>query len=239
MEQLIYRLNLPSLSDCLANGVKDQYFNSDLKSYHNGLINPKSFLKKEYQIINNIPLTNIMIWKRIDEIPGLPHTDMANKSLVWAINWIENGYGLMEYWDVDEINSENIKVIHPWDEKNRPENTNYSVYVFETLKPAKWVYFLSPGAYLVNTTQIHRATGFKERYCVSCRSDRWINNFKHLNLDQLKNIKWNSIVDIFRDKIIDTDLLINDEIPNIDNIHNFEQLKKLPKVNKIIELSAK
>jgi len=228
MNDMIFKLNLPMLDECVLDNVHKDYLNNSNIPYHSGILNSSSIFKKEYQVINDIKFTNVIIWGRKDNYPGLSHTDSGDNTLKWAINWIHGGSGIMEYWDFDNVDGAS---------KVCQEKSDYLVKLFETSKPANLVYFLTPGVYLVNTSAVHRATGFNSRYCVSLRSKNWMSKFKHLPLHQLSTIKWINVVDIFRDKIQDVDLLIGDDIKHGSNIYDWEFLRNIPKVKKLISLS--
>jgi hypothetical protein len=61
--------------------------------------------------------------------------------------------------------------------------------------PADLKYILKPGAYLVNTSMIHRATGFQKRYCVSYRATG-------------KSFSWGEVINVF-DDLTDKDAFLS------------------------------
>jgi len=184
MEQMIYSLNLPQLSECILEGVDEKYFKRNNVTHYAG-VNPKKIFKPEYQSIKQINWDTVLIFYRKSGDSSPTHTDLMDMTnTTWAINWIYKGVGLMEFWELEDFEKENVQFYQ--------DSQGYSTYRCTPTKLPRLKYFLTPGAYLVNTTKVHRATSFQDRYCVSLRS-----NIIHLN--------WNDVVDLFKDMISSDD----------------------------------
>jgi hypothetical protein len=181
MEHMIYRLDLPQLSECILDGVDDEYFKDNAETHYREA-KPNKIFKPEYLKIKNFNWLAVLIFYRNFGASTPVHTDTADMSnTVWGINWIYKGPGLMEYWELDDFESENIQYFE--------DSLNYPTFRCIPTTPPRLRYFLKPGAYLVNTTKPHKATSFKNRYCVSYRSTT-------------ATTPWGEIVDYFSDLII-------------------------------------
>ena len=183
MEPMIYKLNLPQLPECILDGVEERYFKDNADPHYIG-VEPDKIFKPEYLILKNFNWFKVLIFYRNFGTSCPIHTDTANtRETVWGINWIYKGQGLMEYWELEDFEPQNIKYY--------VDNLGFPTFrCFKPTKSPRLRYFLNPGAYLVNTTKVHRATSFKNRYCVSYRSTTTL-------------ISWNNIVDQFSDVIVD------------------------------------
>ena len=182
MEQLIYRLNLPPLEECILDGVKEKYFNDHSNPYYIS-IRPQTFFKSEYLTLKNLNWEGILIFFRKHNMIGKLHTDTVDfDQTIWGINWIYNGCGLMEFWNMNQFEEKDIHFCI--------DSQGFHTYQFNESIPPNVKYFLKPGAYLVNTTGPHRATGIGNRYCISYRQG----NFQP---------SWKDVVDLFKDLIVD------------------------------------
>ena len=89
---------------------------------------------------------------------------------------------MLEYWLPEDI----IFSVPETDETG-----NYKRIQCSTTKLPYRTYNMLPGAYLVNASVPHRATGHHGRYAFSLRDDT------------KENVKtWNTVVDIFKDFIV-------------------------------------
>lgn len=178
---MIYRLNLPPLSECILENVAEQYLIND-EIYRYSFCEPEKFFKSEYLTIKNLPWAEVLIFSRTEKRPGIPHTDNVDPYQLtsWGINWIHGGIGVMEYWEPNDFPPENIKFMI--------DKHNYHIFHYIPNRPARLKYVLKPGAYLVNTSMVHRATGFGNRHCVSYRAPG-------------KSYTWNGVINLFDDLI--------------------------------------
>lgn len=226
MTPLIYQLNLPPLTDCILDQANEIHFNKTF-SDHSVLLEPTQIFKTEFLKYDNIKWSKAFVFKKTNGIPGELHMDNIKDNLVWGINWIYGGYGLMEYWDKDDF-----KIT----ENDFIRRKKYQVFTFTpTIKP-RYVYFLPPGVYLVNSTKPHRATGFQNRYCVSYRSDMWSHKIEKFKSNKFHRIVWEDVVELFQDKIIDNDLSIDAESITSLEQHSFEDLYRQSKAQNLISV---
>jgi hypothetical protein len=188
MEPMIYKLNLPQLPECILDGVEEKYLCNDIK-HHNNSVLPPNFLKSEYLTLGGFHWKEVLIFYRKDSAAPLAHTDNIdpNNITTWGINWIYKGFGLMEYWYLEDFERENVK--------ESIYRSSSAIFHCNPTTPPRLKYLLTPGAYLVNASNAHRATGFSHRYCISYRSTT-------------DRIPWNNIVSHFRDLIINEANLI-------------------------------
>ena len=179
---MIYKLNLPQLPECILDGVEEQYLLDKLDYYINSVL-PFSFFKPEYLTLGGFNWTNVLIFYKKDSADSIAHTDNMNPNIMtnWGINWIYKGCGIMEYWYLEDFEKENVTI------------TNFefasAIYTCKPTTPPRLKYFLTPGAYLVNGSNAHRATGIDHRYCVSYRTD-------------INTVSWSNIVNHFDNLVI-------------------------------------
>lgn len=182
MEQMVYKLNLPPLEECILEGVREHYFKENNEA-HYIKVDPVGFFKPDILSLKNLSWNTILIFLRKSARPGPPHTDNVNPEHIttWGINWIYNGFGTMEYWDPRDYSSSERKYVL--------DQQDFPTFHVEPKTPPKLKYLMRPGAYLVNTSMIHRPIGFQNRYCVSLRSTTY-------------QTPWYEIVKLFDDIII-------------------------------------
>jgi hypothetical protein len=182
MEPQIYKLNLPPLEDCILDGVDEKYFN--IKNAQDYIkVDPILLFKEEYLKLNNLKWDKTLIFFKSSKKPGVPHTDAVDfKLTTWAINWIYKGFGIMDYWKLCDFESKYIKFVI--------DKQGYETFNCKATKPPRIRYFLRPGAYLVNTTNVHSATGLGPRFCVSYRTS-------------IIETNWKDIVEIFKEQIVE------------------------------------
>lgn len=191
---MIYKLDLPPLEDCILDDAFNQYIrnnNSNITNDSYRVTRPKSFFKSEYLNLKDLPWSEVLIFLKTGGIPSVTHTDNIHPTngTSWGVNWIYGGVNLSEYWSLDDFNKEDITFV-------TNGTSYYSVYhVPSTVRlPAPRLrYILKPGAYLVNTTAVHRITGFQNRYCVSYRATG-------------KRLSWDQVTGMFSDLIVNKDL---------------------------------
>jgi hypothetical protein len=183
MEQLIYKLDLPPFQECILEGIDNKFFHLNHKN-HYVIKKPEDIFKPEFLTFKNFKWIAVLIFLLKSNTSNAIHADSAypKKFTDWGINWIYKGDGLMDYWDLDTLKNEDVKYVV--DRQGDP------LYHWTTAIPPQARYLLKPGAYLVNTSVPHRATGIQDRYCISYRSD-------------IRTTPWCEIVNIFKDNIID------------------------------------
>lgn len=182
MDHMIYELSLPQLSECILDNVEKKYFPRGNETHYSRL-NPVDILKPQYRSLKNLPWDTLLVFYRQTGQSCPAHSDVGNmNSTAWAINWIHRGFGIMEYWELEDFENSNVQFFQ--------DSLGYSTYRCVPTKLPRLKYVLRPGAYLVNTTKIHRATSFQDRYCVSYRTT-------------ILDIPWNNVIDMFRDLIVD------------------------------------
>jgi len=162
MLEFMYKLNLPPLDEILTeNGKKELFVGKNTTIYKQ--YDPKDLLKSEWLKWRNIEWDFVNFFYKPNH-RGFIHIDGPG---VWGINWIHNGFGLMEYWQ-----PEDVTILEP-----EPDEINsIRSECFTNKKPYK-IYNVSPGAYLTNAILPHRATGIMGRYALSLRcykSDTWV-----------------------------------------------------------------
>lgn len=192
MSEYVYKLDLPSLPEILLDNVHDEIF-SEIPYLKSGSV--WRHLKPEWYTLNEIRWTIWSIFYRDiklnNESQSFIHSDTPinseSNALCWAINFIWNGYGEMNYWLPDNLtmfklsyDTKNIDIIG----YNNPMNVS----------PIK-SYHLEPGAYLVNIELPHKAYGYNKRYNFSLRSHE----------KQAINMLWPDAVNHFSNLIIPWD----------------------------------
>jgi hypothetical protein len=181
MNEFVYKLNLPPLPEILSDFAKDSLFN-ETKDRTYRFVNIDC-VKPEWLTFNNYNWDTARLFYK-KNVKGNIHID--GKKIItpqdnyvnWGINWIHNGNCVMEYWlfeDVDVLPKKDIlKDIH---------------HLCKTTKPPYRTYQMPEGAYLVNTSYPHNATGISNRYGFSLRDSRYSEN-------------WDTVVNNFKNYII-------------------------------------
>jgi hypothetical protein len=187
MFEYVYKLNFPLLPDILLDSAKKSLF--DFTEPTHKMMVAKELVKPEWLIFNNIEFEGFNFFYKPNFI-GLIHSDEATElkeptaPCVWGINWIHNGSARMEYWTKEMLDP-------VLDEPDSPEylRSGYKrIRCSTNVAPIK-VYDMMVGAYLVNASVPHRASGFGNRYAVSLRP-------------KIKNMPWLEVVDNFKNYII-------------------------------------
>lgn len=183
MEQLIYKLDLPPFQECILEGIDDKLFHLNHENHYIKM-NPEDVFKPEFLTFKNFKWIVVLIFLLKSNTSGPVHMDNTDpkKFTDWGINWIYKGYGIMEYWNLNNLKSEDTKYVV--DRKQGPPLFHYT-----PTTPPDARYILKPGVYLVNASTPHRATGIQDRYCVSYRSNT-------------RTVPWCDIIDMFKDVII-------------------------------------
>lgn len=171
-QEFMYKLNLPPLDEILTDEGKAELLvggqQSMYKQYH-----PKGLIKPDWMNWADIEWDFVNFFYK-NNLTGVLHVDGRD---VWGINWIYNGYGIMEYWlpeDVDELIEEGDML------------GSSRIVCIAKKNPVK-VYKTLPGAYLTNASVPHLPSGFNGRYAFSlrCRNTKitWneaVAKFQHL-----------------------------------------------------------
>jgi hypothetical protein len=187
MKELVYQLNLPPITHMLLDGIDENILAPLAKKAAENFIY-RSFpadaiIKPEYLNINGVEFTKALLFYKSNGKLGRIHRDTPDLSKTfWGINWIHGGNGILEYWDEEDLVNENVVT--------QIDEQGYPIIHYTSLVPARKKYITTaPNAYLINTTEIHRPTGWDSRWAISLRSD-------------IDNISWNDIVERFKNLII-------------------------------------
>lgn len=188
MSAFVYQLNLPPITDMLLDGINENMLaplarKADWSSsfiYESMLAT--SIIKPEYLNINGFEFTKAILFYKSKGKLGRIHRDTTDLSMTsWGINWIHGGFGILEYWDEEDLVNEEVIT--------RIDEQGYSIKHYTSLVPARKTYTTtSPNAYLLNTTEIHRPTAWGGRWAISLRSNY--------------NMPWDDIVEKFKNLIV-------------------------------------
>lgn len=174
MEELVYKLNLPPLTDILLPGAAERIFVPDSNSVHRHY-DPVELVKPEWLEFNGFKWDFVNFFYKNNHV-GFLHSDGPT---VWGINWVHGGSGSLQYW--------------------RPEDTTTTMdfcamghrrFRHESVKPPYLTYDTPPGAYLVNAIVPHVASGFAGRYAFSLR------------VYKQKAIPWPEVIERFKEYIV-------------------------------------
>lgn len=176
MNEFVYKLNLPPLLEILLDSAKDTLFNTknNLAYFY---VNTDC-VKPEWLQFNNYNWNSILLFYK-NNSSGLIHIDGKNsidplEQPTWGINWIHGGQGVMDYWNMEDV-------LPPTFNPNGPKDR----IICHPMRESSRTYHMSEGAYLVNASFPHKASGNAGRYAFSLRdttsTDSWdtvVNNFK-------------------------------------------------------------
>jgi len=182
MKQLVYKLNLPPLEECILDGTLERYFPDDNKNSYN-LVKAADLFKSEYLNMGSFQFNRVLIFYTNDiTTPKTIHTDTNYPKYIteWGINWIYKNDGILEFWDFEKIEKENITYVS--------DKHQYSTFHYNPTTLSDITYQMPPGPYLVNASVPHRASSYRSRYCASLRST-------------VNTLSWDSIVYQFKDFI--------------------------------------
>ena len=164
----IYPLTLPPIDERLLPGMRDILLAPSLRS--------ASAEKDVDYLIYDIEEAVLPEWHRWmgirwkslskfykNNYTGVIHTDDAtNAANSWGINWVCSGYGNMKYWNKNRLRITVDSQQPTW--KSAPFIERY-----DTDNPPCQEYTLLPGAYLVNNSIPHLASGYQHRVVLSLR----------------------------------------------------------------------
>jgi hypothetical protein len=180
MNEFVYRLNLPPLSEILLDSAKNSLFNEKPDEVIGHRYLSTSFIKPEWLTFNNYNW-NLILYFYKNNHSGTIHIDgekiaQPHEQCVWGINWIYGNSGSMEYWLMEDI----IPIV----------NYNYKDRILcKTDKKPYRTYHMPEGAYLVNASFPHNATSEAKRYALSLRDDSCKET-------------WDAVVNKFKDYIV-------------------------------------
>ena len=179
MNEFVYRLNLPPLTDVLLN--KDILYNEEkYDTIYRQLTT--DCIKPEWLTFNNYNWNSVLYFYK-NNSSGIIHLDRNDRShlphnpCVWGINWIYNNNGIMEYWPIEDILHQTLDT-----------RSKYITVCYSDKEPHR-TYHMTEGAYLVNASLPHKATGESKRRALSLR-------------DTTCNETWDEVVDKFKNYII-------------------------------------
>lgn len=189
----LYRLNLPNFNE-----VKlDSFSLENVMANHNIFgCSTSKFLKPAFINLKELKFVEALFFKKITGSQSVIHTDKQslNESFTrWGINWIEgDAEGGMKYWNEDQVVSSKLTkdsfgYIRPEIEVNSKEIEDFKTK--------------SGCVYLVNASVPHQAYNYNKgvRYAISARP-YWPDS---KNFESNTPLKWESVVDLFKDLIID------------------------------------
>ena len=197
MSEFVYQLNLPPITDMLLDGINENML-APLASYADKTASfiyksmlATSIIKPEYLNINGFEFTRAILFYKSKGKLGRIHRDTSNLGITdWCINWIHGGFGILEYWDEEDLVNEEVILLI--DEQGYPTPV-YSIKDYTSLVPARKTYTTtSPNAYLLNTSEIHRPTAWGGRWAISLRTKILPNC----------NMSWDDIVEKFKNLIV-------------------------------------
>ena len=197
MSEFVYQLNLPPITDMLLDGINENMLaplarKADWGSFfiYESML-ATSIIKPEYLNINGFEFTKAILFYKSKGKLGRIHRDTSNLGITdWCINWIHGGFGILEYWDEEDLVNEEVILLI--DEQGYPTPV-YSIKDYTSLVPARKTYTTtSPNAYLLNTSEIHRPTAWGGRWAISLRTKILPNC----------NMSWDDIVERFKHLIV-------------------------------------
>ena len=161
MHELVYKLLLPEFNEIKLDSYTVPVQFPDDYGYITH--RTRNIIKPEFVTINGVYFNDTLMFFKGNGRKGLIHRD---KSSMWGINWVSGGHCLMEYWDDYTNFREFIKT----------DISGNVVIMVETNDPPTRVYVLSEGAWLINATVAHRASGTKNRCVHSLRTTALLGN---------------------------------------------------------------
>lgn len=165
--EYIYRLDLPPIQDVV---IADQFNsllnNTEFKANGYTTVAASQIFQSVWLNIQDLAFTTVSCFYK-HNFAGRLHADDRqrvrglNERALWAITWIYQGTGVMEYW-----RPENISGV-----SNTPQR-NGVIQLCETSKTPDKIYTLVAGhPYLTNVSVPHRPTGLGPRYAFSLRTE--------------------------------------------------------------------
>lgn len=187
MNEFLYKLNAPPITDFLLESKFEKLFVGQGKNFHlmfkaTELLKPEYLSWKNYQwdFINFFYKTNgFQGHIHIDGYGGLDPGSLYSPHVQWGVNWIVGGTGTMEYWLPKNVEITPVT----------PDDIGGNIVKCIPKTPPDKVYVTPPGVYLINADVPHRGTGFGCRHAFSLR-------------DTKTSMSWNEVVNTFTDLII-------------------------------------
>lgn len=190
MIEYCYRLNLPRLENVI---LSDNQLKKLIPENHRGsrvlYLHPQEIFQPVWLTYKNLPWDYVSVFIRSGMAESFLHRDNPHNSrlLHWGINWIIGNDSVMEFWEEEEIEKENVII---------DGGGKTTIILSTSLNPSK-SYKMTSGAYLINASKPHRIKNLTNdiRIAVSLRSQKFIS----------KNyfFSWEEVVDMFKDVIID------------------------------------
>ena len=178
-----YELNLPAFSQITLptfNGFGDDH----LPFNYMRLDKIDHIFKPEYLNLLNLDWCKLSYFKKTN-FSGALHSDaIVPEDLMFGINWIDGGDGIMEFYDHAEVAVDGIT-----DGSLNKDNWGVVTKYKPIRAPSKQYVMKNNKAYLVNVSTIHRAIGIGSRKCYSLRTDD-------------RHIPWDEIVKLFNNLIV-------------------------------------
>jgi len=192
MTEFVYQLNLPPITDMLLDGINENMLAplarkaDESSSFFYNSIPATSIIKPEYLNINGFEFTLVLLFYKSNGSLGRIHRDTTDLGITeWGINWIHGGFGILEYWNEEDLINEEVIT--------RIDEQGYPIIHYKSLTPARKTYTTtSPNAYLVNATEIHRLTAWGGRWAISLRTKKLPNC----------NMSWDDIIEKFKNLIV-------------------------------------
>ena len=182
MTEFVYQLKLPPITDILLDGIAEHVL-APTNEFKYKSVPADSIIKSECLDIQGFKFKQALMFHKTNGELGRIHRDTVDTTkTIWGINWLHSGFGTLEYWNEEDLISEDVV--------ERIDEQGYPIVHYKSLVPARKKYIMTaPNAYLVNATQIHRPVGWGSRWAVSLRSGTG-------------NLPWEEIVEKFKDLIV-------------------------------------
>jgi len=155
MSEFMYKLDLPPLNEILTQQAQTELLVGKTKAIYKHYHDPKELIKPEWLTWRGLNWDYVIFFYK-HNYQGIIHVDGPG---VWAINWVYNGSGTMEYWSPEDV----TQLPADLDEVGGKRSE-----CFTNKDPVK-IYKTPPGAYLTDAASPHRASGYNGRYAFSLR----------------------------------------------------------------------
>lgn len=188
MIEYCYKLNLPDIEQVVLS--LDNIKNLVPKNFKGSKIfypDPSDIFKTEWLSYKNISWDYVSLFIRSGKEQSVLHRDnpYSPTTLHWGINWIYGDNSIMEFWEEDKIEHQDLIL----------DSGGRTTMKLSTNLPSSKKYMMTAGAYLVNASVPHKITNLSDdrRIALSLRSKK----FRQEN----PSVTWNKIIDMFRDVI--------------------------------------
>lgn len=179
----IYELKLPPFNEITLPTFKG-FDDDQLTTNYLRLNSVDHIVKPEYRNLLGLDWTKLSYFKKTN-FTGALHSDAIQPAdLMFGINWIECGEGIIEFYDHDEVEINGVTS----GAFNKPDWGIVTKYK-PIRRPSKRYIMRNNKAYLMNVSTLHRATGIGSRKCYSLRTNDL-------------TIPWNDIVKLFDSLIV-------------------------------------